>query len=369
MLPRSLTILALSLCALVAEEGELRDVIFPKNGPPIEAFEVVSEGADEVAFKMSSQAAPSKRKTREILRIDYGGMREGPFKAASNILAQGKFAEAATAFRAVADGSKEWERVYGALLEGEALERAGKFADAARAFGVVGSGPAFEAHRMRLDASYRQGFALALAKSPEADKIIASLADLAKGRVGPPADVRANAIKAAQAVAKDPNAKIDDLARKALFRTEEVDAWLHFNRWLADTYRKQGRAKEAARAVDSLLSAIEKDPNLVDPADIVDLRLLKGLVTAESDPQGAIAELLKIDLLPYGSVEQQGKARLTAAKLLLAEAKMLESDPSTAKDEKKAAFVVEQRATAKHLLAAAGGASESEAKQLLGTLK
>ena len=58
---------------------------------------------------------------------------------------------------------------------------------------------------------------------------------------------------------------------------------------------------------------------------------------------------------------------------MLAEAKALEAQPDTAKDEKKVAFVAEQRATAKHLLMAAAASTSSrpakdEAAKLAATL-
>jgi hypothetical protein len=374
MTPRFLPLLTLALVAFAADDDDaVRDRIYPRSGPPVAAYEVVSEGAEEITFKVTAQAAPSKRKSREVVRIAYAGMAEGSFKTGFDHLAAGRNTEAAAAFASGAEGGKEWQRVYGAMWSGDALERAGKFADAAAAFAIVAEGPAFEAHRLRLDAIYRQGFALALAKNPAADKVIATLTDLSKGRVGPPAEARANAIRCAAAIAKDPAAKIDDLARKAALRADETETWYHFNRWLAATFRTQNKAREAARTVEGMLSAIEKDPALGDADRLVELRLLKGTLQADTDPQAAILELLKIDLLPAGTIDQQCEARFLAGKLLLAEAKALEAQPDTAKDEKKRSFVTEQRATAKHLLAAAAASASTkpakdEAAKLAATL-
>ena len=374
MTPRFLPLLTLALMGFAADDDEgLRDRIYPRSGPPIAAYEVVSEGADEVTFKVTSQSAASKRKSRDVVRIAYAGLNEGAFKTGFDHLTAGRNAEAATAFTSGAEGGKEWHRVYGALLAGDALERAGKFTEAATSFAIVGEGPTFEAHRLRLDAIYRQGFALALAKNPAADKVVATLIDLSKGRIGLPAEARANAIRCALAIAKDPAAKIEELARKATLRADETESWFHFNRWLIATFRAQGKAREAARAVEGMLSALEKDPALADAGRMVELRLLKGTLQAENDPQSAILELLKIDLMPAGTVDQQCEARFLAGKLLLAEAKALEAQPDTAKDEKKVAFVAEQRATAKHLLMAAAASSSSkpakdEAAKLAATL-
>jgi len=373
MTSRFLPLLTLAVMAFAADEDALRDRIYTRSGPPIAAYEVISEGAEDITFKVTAQSAPSKRKSREVVRIAYAGLAEGQFKAGFDHLMAGRHDEAAAAFSRAADGSQEWQRVYGPFLAGDALERAGKFTEAAAAFGIVGSGPTFEAHRLRLDALYRQGFALALAKKPEADKIVATLTELSKGRIGIPADARAHAIRCAIAVAKDPAAKLEELSRKANLRIDETDAWYHFNRWLAMTFRTQGKVREAVRTVDGMLSALDKDPALAQASQVVDLRLLKGSLLADTDPQAAIIDLVKIDLLPAGTVDQLCEARFLAGKLLLAEAKALESQPDTAKDEKKTAFVAEQRATAKHLLTAAAASSSSkpakdEAAKLLATI-
>lgn len=373
MRPRYLSLLALALCAFAADDEGPRDLIITRTGPPIAAAEVVTEGADEVTFKVTAQAAPSKRRTREVVRIDYAGFREGNFKAGSDALAGGRFDEAAAKFHSAADDGKEWQKVYGSIAEGDALERAGKFKEAAAAFAVVAEGPTFEAHRLRLDAQYRRGFALALAKDPAADKVVATLVDLSKGKIGPPAETRASAIRTVQAAAKDANAKIDDLARRVVFRAEDGDISYHFSRWLIGALRTQGKAKEAGRAVEALLSATEKEAPAADNGRLVELRLLKGQILADSDPQAALVDLLKIDLLPFGTEDQRCEARLLAGKLLLAEAKALESNPETAKDEKKTAFVAEQRTTAKHLLSAVAASgstkpAKAEAAKLAATL-
>jgi hypothetical protein len=372
---RSLSLLLAAAAVLfAADDAPLRDRIIYKAGPPADVFEVIAEGAEEVFFKVTPQSQPTKKKTREILRIDYGGMRQdGHFKAGLDALARGRYDEAADRFQAAQNGSKEWEKVYGAMEEGESLELARKYADAAKAFAVVADGKPYEGHRLRLDAVYRKGMALALAKDAGAEKVAAALSELAKGKVGQPAEARASAIRAAFQFASGNAGKFEEFSKKATLRSDEAEVWAHFNLWLADAYHSMKKSREASRVADGMLNAMEKDPQLADPARKIAVLTIKGLALMESDPQGALIELIRIDALPYGSEDQKCEARYNAGRLLLAEAKALEAQPDTAKDDKKSTFVAEQRTTAKQLLSAAAGSlstkpSKAEAQKLLATL-
>ena len=344
-----------------------KDRIIQKSGPPIEASEVVSETAENVTYKLTPTAQPSSKRAGTIARVEYAEMRGGAYAAGVAAMARGAYDEAADRFHAVSEGDKEWEKVYGSLAEGDAQEQGKHYAEAAKAF--LAALAAAPKHRLALDASYRAGMNQAWAKDPEAVKTADGLADLAKGPVGQPADARANAIRTAIALASGNAAKFQEFSKKTYLRpTDEPDVWFHFNLWLADAYRLDGKAKDAARIVDGMLPLLDADP--VRKAQAIGI---KGLALVDSDPQSAVIELLKLDLLPFGSEEQRCDARFYAGKLLLAESTALAANPDTAKDERKTAFVKELQSSARMVLQAAADSdttqpTKDQAKTLLATL-
>ncbi len=364
---RPLLILAALSCTLVAADGIDKDRLIQKSGPPIEATEVVSETAENVSYKLTANAQVATKRSGTIQRIDYAGMKSGSYAAGVTAMNRGAYDEAADRFHQVAQGEREWEKVYGAIAEGNALEQSKHYADAAKAFATVVTG--FPKHRLALDATYRMGMNQAWAKDPAATKTADGLTELSKGPIGQPAESRANAIRAAKALTDGVNLKFEEYGKKTIFRpSEESDVWFHFNLWLADAYRQTGKGKDAARVIDSMLPTLDNDP--ARKAQAIGI---KGLALIDTDPQAAVVELLKLDVLPFGSEELRCDARFNAGKLLLAESKALAANPDTAKDERKTAFVKDLERSARMVLKAAADSpttqpSKAQAETLLASM-
>ena len=358
MRPTSLLLLILATGGLYAADDDnapAKDRITFRAAPAIEALEVVSEGAEELVIKVNAETQPIRKRSRDVIAIDYAGMHEGDYRTGTEALAAGQYAAAADAFAKTAANPREWQKVYGRLAQGDALEQAGKFTEAAVVFGQVVTG--FKDHRLWLDAAYRQGMAQALAKDAAgAEKTAAVLSEQAKGKVGPPAEARANAIRTAIPFAAGNQAKFIEQARRVTFRAQsEPDAWYHFNLWMADAYRQIQKPKDTARIADSMLEALGDAPER--KAQVI---AMKGLALIADDPASALVELLKLDALPFGSELKKCETRFEAGKLLLAEATRLAAAPETAKDDMKKAFVKELRATAKLVLAAAASSPSDQ---------
>ncbi len=364
---RSLLILAVATCTLAAVENPDKDRIIQKTGPSIEATEVVSETTESVSYKLTSNAQVAVKRSNLVARVDYAGMRSGSYASGVSAMNRGAYDEAADRFHQAAQGEREWEKVYGAMAEGNALEQAKHYADAAKAFQTVVTG--FPKHRLALDANYRLGMNQAWAKDPAATKTADALTELSKGPVGQTAESRANAIRAAKAFTDGVNLKFEEYGKKTVFRpADDAEAWFHFNLWLADAYRQTNKGKDAARVIDAMLPTLDGDP--ARKAQAIGI---KGLALIDSDPQAAIVELLKLDVLPFGSEELRCDARFNAGKLLLAEAKTLAANPDTAKDERKTAFVKELQRNARLVLKAAAESSttqpsKAQAETLLASL-
>lgn len=340
--------------ATAAAENPDKDRIIQKSGPAIEATEVVSETVENVSYKLTANAQLATKRANTIARVDYAGMRSGSYAAGVSSMSRGAYDEAADRFHQVAQGEREWEKVYGAIAEGNALEQAKHHADAAKAFQRVVT--SFPKHRLVLDATYRLGMNQAWAKDATATKTADALTALSKTPVGQTAESRANAIRAAQAFANGVALKFEEYGKKAVFRpSDDADAWFHFNLWLADAYRLNGKGKDAAKVIDSMLPTLDGD--LSRKAQAIGI---KGLALIESDPQAAVVELLKLDVLPFGSEELRCDARFNAGKLLLNEAKTLAAHPDTAKDERKSAFVIELQNSARIVLKAAADSSTNQ---------
>jgi hypothetical protein len=368
LLLTSVLLLTASFTAAVsAADQPERDRILQRSGPVIEASEVVSETAESVTYKITANAQPGSKRSSSVLRVEYAGMKAGNYRAGVEAMGRGAYDEAADRFHQFAAGEQQWERVYGSFAEGEALEKGKHYAEAAKAFqAALTTAPK---HRLVLDITYRRGMNLAWAKDAAATKAADDLSSLAKGTVGQPAESRASAIRSAMAFAAGNQAKFDEFAKKAVLRSaDEPDAWFHFNLWLAESYRTTGKAKDAARIIDSMLPVLDGDASRKAQALGV-----KGMALIETDPQSALIELLKLDALPFGSEEQRCESRLQAGKLMLAEAKALAANPDTAKDERKLAFVKELERGGRFLLQAASDSlttvpAKDQAKVLLKSL-
>src|SRR5260221_265741 len=124
--------------------------------------------------------------------------------------------------------------------------------------------------------------------------------------------------------------------KKVTFRAfDEREAWFHYKLYCAETLRigfKKG--KESAGIYREILSGLGNDL-----ARQAKCSLGLGLCLMDNDRQGALIELLKLDLLPYGSPDQKCEARLNAGRLLWDEAQSIKANADAMKDERKAQFV------------------------------
>lgn len=367
--PRLAATLAAIACAcagLSAADGEpAKDRVMLREGRPMEVL-IESEAADKISYRTIAGGQVVEKRAREVLSITYGGMAEGEWKAGAEARAAGRYEEAADRFSSVAGGEREWQKVYGAMAAGECLELAGKPAAAAEEYAKVVAG--FPKHRLWLDACYRQGLALALAKkADEAGKLADDLTAYGKKANSSPAEARAAAVRAAVAFAKGgiKDTKFQEHLRKAVLRaSDEPDTWFHFNLWLAGAYRDGNATRDALRTIDAMLPSLDGDP--VRRAQTL---FIKGMCQIESDPQGAIVELLKLDCIPYGTAEQLIEARATAGRLLVDQAKALRGE----NDARKKEIAGELEATARVVLSAAANApgghpAKAKAKELLDAI-
>lgn len=361
--------LAATLAAIVfacpgfAADGDpAKDKVLLREGRPMEVL-IESEAGDKITYRTIAGGQVVEKRAREVLSIVYGGMTEGEWKAGAEARAGGRYEEAADRFSGVAGGEREWQKVYGAMAAGECLELAGKPAAAAEEYAKVVAG--FPKHRLWLDACYRQGMALALAKKDaEAGKIADELTAYGKKSNSSPAEARAAAVRAAMAFAKGgvKDGKFREHLRKAILRSsDEPDTWFHFNLWQAGAYREGGETRDALRTVDGMLQYLDGDP--VRRAQVL---FIKGMSQIDSDPQGAIVELLKLDCIPYGTAAQLIEARATAGRLLIDQAKALRGE----NDARKKEIAGELEATARVVLSAAANApgdhpAKAKAKELL----
>jgi hypothetical protein len=354
--------LAIACPGFAADGDPAKDKVLLREGRPMEVL-IESEAGDKLTYRTIAGGQVVEKRARDVLSIVYGGMSEGEWKAGAEARAAGRYEEAADRFSGVAGGEREWQKVYGAMAAGECLELAGKPAAAAEEYAKVVAG--FPRHRLWLDACYRQGMALALAKKDaEAGKIADDLIAYGKKANSSPAEARAAAVRAAMAFAKGgvKDGKFREHLRKAILRSsDEPDTWFHFNLWQAGVYREGGETRDALRTVDGMLQYLDGDP--VRRAQVL---FIKGMSQIDSDPQGAIVELLKLDCIPYGTAAQLIEARATAGRLLVEQARALRGE----NDARKKEIAGELEATARVVLSAAANApgdhpAKAKAKELL----
>lgn len=344
----------LGLLAATATAGDaVLDLVTMRDRGRRECW-ITTETFDETKWKANAEAtAESTTRRAQINKVLYAFQRQTTGNYAQGVAARerGSYPEAADLFHQLAQGERESEKVVGAFEEGVSWEMAGKFADAATAFQA--SVDVSPKHPLSLDAQFRLGMVLAQAKDAKAEEVAKKLEELSKGVVGLSASVRAWGIRAAMAMSAGDSKKFRETFTRATFNPEiDRAAWLYFNLFVADGWRKLGQAKEAVPVYERMLKSLDDDA-----ANAARVRLGVGLCKADSDPQGAVLDLLALDALPYGSAEEKCEARYNAGRLILVIAQAQDKDPATARDPAKQQFVVENYRSARLLLEAAAGTS------------
>lgn len=350
--------------AASAGEADDKDVIVRKNGAALRVY-VESENAVEVLYRSIRLppgvpgGQPSRFKVSELDHVVYNGMDAGHWSKGVEDRETGNYDSAAEHFaQLVETGTREWEKVYGAINEGECLELGAHFSEAAKAYGLVVTGyagnpdvkPPVPPNRFWLDAKYHYGMCLAQGKSPDAAKVADELESLGKKDNVLGAETRANAVRAAIAGSDGNLAAFTGFMKKVLFRSqEEREVWFHFKLYCAESLRlgfKNG--KEAAKIYREILTGLGNDPSRQ-----AQVSLGLGLCLMDNDRQGALIELLKLDALPFGSADQKCEARFNAGRLLWDEAQTLKAGADFAKDERRVAFVKDVERSARLIVAAA----------------
>lgn len=350
------------LSSSLLQAADDRDVILRKNGTKIAGY-IESETTAGVTYRTikATGDTPGGKgnllKLNELASINYVGMDGGAWAKGQSERDAGNYEAAAEFFNQLGTtGTREWEKVYGAMAEGECWELAHKYTDAAKAFSVVVNGFAGDAakklpaHRLWLDAKYRLGMAQAQAKSPDADKTAAELEEMGKKDGISAAESRANAIRSAKFAAEGNAVKFAEFMKKATLRSfDEPEVWFHFKLFCAEAFRVSfKKGKEAVQIYREILSGLGDDP-----ARQAQISLGLGLTLMENDKESALIELLKLDVLPYGSPDQKCEARYNAGRLLWESAQAIKTNAEAMKDERKASFVKETERAARLVVTAA----------------
>lgn len=355
-------ILALVAACLLTTVSALekRDLVVLKANDQKKFCLIDTETADgKLTYRnTASEKEPKSYRMNELRSFEYAEMRDGHWPKAVEARDAGNYATAADLFNAVATtGSREWQKIYGAYHEGACLELLGQWDKAAEAFARAGA--VRPDHRLTLEAKYRQGFALARAKQDApAAKIAGELEKVAKDTRNAGADLRSHAIRAALAF----NAGSADALKKSgnlanFNQRDDKDAFLQFGIFYADALRQLKQLRDAKIQYQRLLDAD------LDPAEKTALALGFAKVQLEDDKSGALATLLRLDALPYGSSDQKCEIRYLAGKLLAEEVKAARATPPT--EEAAQQFAKDQERTARLLLAAASSsASTIQAREL-----
>ena len=354
--------LAISALGVNAHAEDERDQLFRKNGTKMAVY-VETETTVGIGYR-TLKAGPggqpaSQLKLNEFDRVVYVGMDGGAWKKGVTEREAGNFEAAAEFFNQHATtGQREWEKVYGSMAEGECWELAHKYGDAAKAFAVIVTGfagnptatPPIPPNRQWLDAKYRYGMALAQAKDPQAAKLADEMEAQGKKESNSAFESRANAIRAALA-GNDGNAgKFTEFMKKATLRSfEEKEVWFHFKLFSAETLRTAlKKPKDAASIYREILTGLG-----ADPARSAQISLGLGLTLVETDKPAALIELLKLDLMPYGSPDQKCEARYNAARLQWDEAQTIKGSSDAMNDPRRSSFVKELERSARLLISSA----------------
>lgn len=338
--------------ASAATAVEKRDLVVLKTNDQKKYCFIDTETVDgKLTYRNTANEKDVKSyRLGELRSWEYAEMREGHWPKAIEARDAGNYAVAADLFNAVATaGAREWQKIYGAYHEGACFEFLGQWDKAAEAFGRAGA--VRPDHRLSLDAKYRQGFALARAKQDAAAaKAANELEKFAKDNRSAAADLRSHAIRAALAF----NAGTPDALKKegnlANFnQRDDRDAFLQFGIFYADALRQLKLTRDSKLQYQRLLDAD------LDPAEKVALSIGFAKVQLLDDKPGALATLLRLDALPYGSGDQKCEVRYLAGRLLAEEVKAARAAPPT--DETALQFIKDQERTARLLLSAAAGSS------------
>lgn len=363
--PLALALLLLGGLSLSIHAEDERDLLYRKNVVkplPVYVETETSVSVDYRTIKATPggiQSKPNQLKLNDFDRVVYAGMDSGAWKKGVTEREAGDFEKAAEYFNQLATtGQREWEKVYGSMAEGECWELAHNYPLAAKAFAVIVTGfpgnpaatPPVPANRQWLDAKYRYGMALAQAKDPQAAKLADEMEAQGKKESNSAYDARANAIRAALAGADGNAGKFTEYMKKATLRSfEEKEVWFHFKLFSAETMRTAlKKPKEAASLYREILNGLG-----ADPARSAQISLGLGLTLVETDKPAALIELLKLDLMPYGSPDQKCEARYNAGRLQWDEAQTIKANSDAMKDPKKADFVKELERSSRMLISAA----------------
>lgn len=361
---RPLLLFFLAVAALTAVET--RDLITLKANDQKKWAFIDSELTDRLVIRDAAQSTPKELPLREVRSWEYAEMKEGYWPQALEALNAGRYAIAAETFNQVATtGTREWQKVYGAFQEGVCWDLAGDYPKSAEAFArAAGVKPG---HRLALDAQYRQGFAQARAKQDAAaTKMAETLAELAKKDRVVAADHRANAIRAVLAFNAGNGEQLKKLGRLANFTMrDDPEAYMQFGTFFAGALRQLKLTREAEVEYKRLLGTPE-----LDASQRVPLQLGFAKVLMESDKPSALVELLRIDALPFGSIDDKCEVRYLAGTLLAAEVKTGKATPPS--DQAAKDWLAGQERTARLLLSAAAASTSdspckaSAAKELAG---
>lgn len=340
-------LLLIGCLVLASAAADQRDLIILRANNQRKLAVIDSERSGVLLIRMTPNSPASEQRLSEVASWNYREMADGYWPQAVQARDQGRLAIAADMFNALSTtGDREWMKVYGAYNEGISWELLGDWTKAAEAFGRAA---AIEpAHRLAMDAQYRQAFAYARLKNEaEASKIAAALDEIAKKDRNKGAEARARAIRATLAYNGGNAEELKKEGRAAVFPREDIEVAVQFGTFYADAQRQLGLLREARSEYERLLAIRELDAATRVP---LQLGFAKTLLD-EGDQASALVELLRIDALPYGSVDQKCEVRYLAGKLLAAgvvEAK--------AKGELTEAHMAQER-TARLLLNAAANSS------------
>jgi hypothetical protein len=333
------------------------------------------ETVSELQYVTAKGAQIVHKPYSNVIAWKYAWMNDGPWARAMEEKQRGNYEAAADHFSAVAAQGSEAEKVYGYYNEGDCRELAGKPAQAVTPFSQVGN---MLDHRMSLDGKYRHGFALALAgKAAEANKIADELTAKGKDVLG--AESRANAIRCANEYVNKQYDKMKDLRMRSNFRyLEEPETWFHFGMFYADALRAQGKAADAKSDYVSIANSLDlmtpgKDAVARDSTNRARIALGIGLCLVETDRASAVVELVKLDALPYGSIDQKCEARYHAGKIMWEDAQAQRKSGDFGRDAKKAEFVKDLEKNARLLLNASANSGSAikaceSAKTMLATI-
>lgn len=345
-----LMIVSFSVASLSA--ADQRDLIILKSNQKSYAI-IDSERSNALLIRATVNSQQKEQRMHEVKSWEYKEMSDGYWPQALQARDQGRLAIAADMFNALATtGDREWMKVYGAYNEGICWELLGDYTKAADAFGRAAAVEPL--HRLAMDAQYRQGFALARKKdNAGAEAIAKALDDIFTKDRDKGAEARARAIRTVLAYNKGDGEALKKEGRSTVFPTDDIEASVQFGTFFAGGLRQLGKLREAKAEYERLLSI----PGLSAPSRVpLQLGYAK-TVLDDGDTASALVELLSIDALPYGTIDDKCEARFLAGKQLLAEVVAVRAEGALTGERKE--FIDAQERTARLLLTAAANSSSS----------